>query len=238
MRRPASLAAAFVAPLTAVAVLIGLVTTAAPAAAGGPTSVLVVNYSGARAAAALTGSEAYAALERALEPYQQPTGETLPEAAFMESPVRLTWMIHDVTPWRIDAVVVQGKDVWVQTTMNLGTGVDLFESPTVRHRPKDATLLVATLTSLGVLGESTPAPGAAGRSPVGAGASADTPTAAPVAAPGLASVAPPGSVGPESPAGVPWWVLVTTVALALGLGVAGGRRVHDRGVRRSAARRV
>lgn len=224
MRRLATLASALIAPLTAIAV----VTAAAPAVAGGPTSVLVVNYSGARAAAALTGSEAYAALERALDPYQQPTGETLPDAAFMEAEIRLTWMVHDVTPWRIDAVVVQGKDVWVETTMNLGTGADLFESPTVRHRPKDAALLMATLTSLGVLGvspEATPAP------------VADTVAGHEPGTPG-GSVSSNGSNGSNGSDGVPWWALVMTAVLALGLGVAGGGRVRARGGRRSTARQA
>ena len=88
MRRLAPLAAAVVA--TAL-----LVTVAPPAAAGGPTSVLAVDYSGSRAAGALTGSTAYANLEKALDAYNTPTGDAMPAASFMDSQVRLTWLIHD-----------------------------------------------------------------------------------------------------------------------------------------------
>ena len=179
-----------------------LVAGAPPASAGGPTSVHVVNYVGSRASAALTGSAHYANLEKALDPYERPTGDELAPAAFMDTQLRLTCMIHDVTPWRVDAVSIDGSDVWVETSMDPGTGKSLFETPAVRHRPADADLLIATLTSLGVLGEVHPG-----------SSTAPSVTAAPRA------VTPAGA---STPGGVPWWATTTAAVLALGLGVGLG----------------
>ena len=109
MRRLAALATALATPLA----MALLVLAAPPASAGGPTSVLVVNYDGSRAAGALTGSTAYADLEKALDVYTPPTGDRTSPASFMATQIRLTWMIHDVTPWRVDAVINEGDDVWV-----------------------------------------------------------------------------------------------------------------------------
>jgi hypothetical protein len=138
---------------TAVAMLVVLVGAAAPASAGGPTSVIVVQYAGSRAAAALTGSPVYADLERALSPYDPPRGERTATASFMGTTLRLTWLIHDVTPWRIDGVVIDGNEVWVETAMSTNGTEDLFSIPSVRHRPADSALLLRTLRSLGVLGD-------------------------------------------------------------------------------------
>src|SRR6476469_6479772 len=187
MRRLTLLVAAVAAAL--------LVASAPPASAGGPTSVLAVDYDGSRAAGALTGSPAYANLEKALDAYNAPTGDAMPAASFMDSQVRLTWLIHDVTPWRVDAVIVDGGDVWVETSMNLADGKDLFQAPAVLHRPKDAALLLATLTSLGVYGDALPA-GTSTASPPVARRAAGAPVAVPVT-PGAGTAVPPG--------GVPWW---------------------------------
>jgi hypothetical protein len=221
MRRLAALAAALAAAL--------LVLSAPPASAGGPTSVLVVNYEGARAAGALTGSTAYADLEKALDPYTPPTGERTSPASFMATQVRLTWMIHDVTPWRVDAVIIDGDDVWVETAMDSGTGDGLFNVPSVRHRPRDPALLMSTLGALGVLGEK-PAgsarPEASAPAPAPDAAAADTVSAARTT--GAATGAPTATGSPVT-AAVPWWGTTAAAVLALGLGLVLGRRVRPRG---------
>jgi hypothetical protein len=207
MRRLAPLAAAAVAAALLVAV-------APPASAGGPTSVLAVNYSGSRAAASLTGSTAYANLEKALDAYNTPTGDAMPAASFMDSQVRLTWLVHDVTPWRVDAVIVDGDDVWVETSMSLADGKDLFQAPAVLHRPKDAALLLATLTSLGVYGDAQPA-GTSTASP---------PVARPAAAARAAVPVTRGTDTGVPTGGVPWWATTVAAVVALGLGIGLGRR--------------
>ena len=204
-------------PLLVAAVAVALLVVAAqPASAGGPTSVLVVDYDGSRAAGALTGSPAYADLEKALDAYNTPTGDAMPAASFMDSRVRLTWLVHDVTPWRVDAVIIDGDDVWVETSMNLADGKDLFQAPAVLHRPKDTALLLATLTSLGVYGDTRSSP-----------TSTSSPTPRPVAPARVAAVIPGTAVG-ATPGALLWSVTtaaaVLALGLALGLGVALGRR--------------
>ncbi len=196
-----------------VAALVGVVTVgASPAAAGGPTSVLVVNYDQSRANGALTGSPAYENLSRALDAMTEPVGETRPKDSFMSSQLRVTWLIHDVSPWRIDAIFINGKDVWVSTTMSYD-GASLFDKPAIWHRPADAALLVDTLTSLGVIGDAHPA------------------TATPRA---VASAAPVAQSAPATPSGSPaatsspWWLTMMAAIAALGLGFVVGRARRPR----------
>ncbi|WP_207555707.1 hypothetical protein [Intrasporangium flavum] len=207
MRRSRSLALLSAAVAAGLALLVG---AAPPASAGGPTSVLVVDYDGSRAGAALTGSAAYADLEKALSPYDPPSGDRTAPASFMGTNLRLTWMIHDVTPWRIDAVTVDRTDVWVETTMSVDGSTDLFSAPSVRHRATDAALLLRTLRSLGVLD---------GARPVVPGS-----VAAPAARSAAAASAAPSARGPVATAasGPPWPVTAGVAGLALVVGVVTG----------------
>ena len=206
MRRLVALGAT----LTALAAAV-LVVAAPPASAGGPTSVLVVNYDGSRAAGALTGSAAYADLEKALDPYTPPSGERTAPSSFMGTQIRLTWMIHDVSPWRVDAVTLDGKDVWVETIVDTGAGVLAPDTPAVRHRPKDSALLLATLRSLGVLGD---------RQPAASSRTEDSTQA--VAPPAARSSDSSGTQAGPASTGVPWWASGSAALLALGLGVGVG----------------
>ena len=114
----------------------GLFVLAAPAAvAGGPTSVLLANYETGRSAAALNGSAAYTELQSILGGESSPP-EQHPPAAIKESDpqVRLVWLIHDVSPWRIDNVHVVGADVWVESWFNTA-GTDPYAGSPTWHRP-------------------------------------------------------------------------------------------------------
>jgi hypothetical protein len=168
---------------------------------------MVVNYDGLRASAALTGTRAYEDLAAALDAFGQPSGESRPPASFMGTGLRITWLIHDVTPWRVDAVTVNGTDVWVSTSVS-HDGSNLFDAPAVWHRPKDADLLVGTLASMGVLDASKP-----GVTPQAAATVAQSPAARPAT-----SQAQPGVT-----AGAPWWVAVAIGVAALGAGLLLGR---------------
>jgi hypothetical protein len=204
VRTPRSLALLSAAVAAGLIVLAG---AAPPASAGGPTSVLVVDYEGSRAGAALTGSAAYADLEKALSPYEPPSGDRTAPASFMGTSLRLTWLIHDVTPWRIDAVTVDGTDVWVETTMSVDGSTDLFSAPSVRHRATDAALLLHTLRTLGVLD---------GARPIVPGS-----VAARAAAPAAAAPADRATGTPAS-AGLSWPVTAGVAGLALAVGVVTG----------------
>lgn len=95
----------------ALSALLGLPATAH---AGGPTSVLITQP-GAGAGALYYSDEAYDALVRLL-----PEGDTHGDAAppdYAGEGYQLTWMVHDVMPWRFDRLQLDSDgDVWVSTT--------------------------------------------------------------------------------------------------------------------------
>ncbi|GAA4068326.1 hypothetical protein GCM10022233_50130 [Streptomyces shaanxiensis] len=64
--------------------------------------------------------------------------------------VNVTWMIHDVTPWRLDQVfpLDDGRDVWIHTAANL----DRTRNGTW-HRADHPTQLRALLKGLGLMGK-------------------------------------------------------------------------------------
>ena len=85
--------------LIAVAALFVVVPDAAEA--GGPTSVLITDPGSGRAAGLYYESQAYAELERLLqegEPVRAPDGQ------LGVTSYTVTWMVHDVTPWRLQYV--------------------------------------------------------------------------------------------------------------------------------------
>lgn len=212
MRRLLALGAALAALL--------VVLVAPPASAGGPTSVLAVNYDRSRAAGALTGSAAYADLEKALDVYNPPTGDERGPASFMDTRLRLTWLIHDVTPWRVDAISIVGGDVWVETAVSPADGTSLFESPTVRHRAHDTGLLLRTLTRLGVYDGTTAganqSAGAAVSGPVGN--PIGNPIGNPDGNPDGNPAATPNSLSAPAASGLTWWAGAAGALLTLGLG--------------------
>ncbi|CUR59682.1 exported hypothetical protein [metagenome] len=82
--------------------------------AGGPTSVLVTQV-GTGAGGLYYSDEAYDALVRLL-PDGVTTGKAQPPG-YSGADYNLTWMIHDVTPWRWDRIHVDGDTAWVSTTV-------------------------------------------------------------------------------------------------------------------------
>ncbi len=185
----------------ALALIAGLFVLGVPSAvAGGPTSVLLANYETGRSAAALNGSDAYSELQAVLGTESPPAGTTPPAAVTAsEASVRLVWLIHDVSPWRIDNVHLVGSDVWVETYVNT-TGTDPYAGTPTWHRPERGDDLVASLTGLGVLGTGTSDTTATGGSKA------------------VAPVTVTDPVPAASTSGVPWLLAAT---LALG-GVIGG----------------
>ncbi len=146
------------AALTAALALI--VWAASPASAGGPTSVLVVSPESQETASAYCSDKAYSELERLLGPVGKGTRERPSEAVSASARrFNVTWLVHDVTPWRVDRVFMAeaGQDAWIHTAERFN------ESPNgLWHRAEDPTHLYKVLYSLGVMGERTsavPAPG-------------------------------------------------------------------------------
>jgi hypothetical protein len=126
------------------------------AVAGGPTSVLLANYETGRSAAALNGSHAYTELQSILGDENPPAQSSTPPSGVKDSGagVRLVWLIHDVSPWRIDNVHVVGPDVWVETFFD-PSGTDPYAGSPIWHQPARGADLVTSLTTLGVLGTGT-----------------------------------------------------------------------------------
>lgn len=121
--------------ILAVALLALVAVTGLPAAAhaGGPTSVLVTQP-GVSAAGLYYTDEAYDDL-LGLLPTEETRGKELPPGGGVA--YSLTWMVHDVMPWRIDRVSVHGDGTaWVATTFStdatagwqpVGEGTALFD---------------------------------------------------------------------------------------------------------------
>lgn len=178
------------------------------AVAGGPTSVLLVNYETGRSAAVLNGSAAYAELQSILGDEKLPTSAK-PPAGMRESgnaTVRMVWLIHDVNPWRVDHVYVQGKDVWVETFLDV-TGSDPYARTPIWHQPTRGADLTEALTTLGVVGTGTSAGGSAS---------------------GVAEVANDAATDPAqvaaSTTGAPWWLAAVLGAAGVVLGAVVARR--------------
>ncbi|MFD7702519.1 hypothetical protein [Streptomyces caelestis] len=133
---------------------------ASPAFAGGPTSVLVVSPESGETASLYYSDTGYAELERLLGPVGKGTRERPPETVSASSRlINVTWMVHDVTPWRVDRVFLTDadKDVWIHTAAHLS------DSPNgLWHRaehPSDVHKFLFTLDVMGKTAGTGPAPG-------------------------------------------------------------------------------
>ncbi|MGW2122458.1 hypothetical protein [Streptomyces sp. SM1] len=126
---------------------------ASPAAAGGPTSVLVVSPESQETASLYYSDADYTRLRRSLGPVGAGTRERPPEADSASARlINVTWMVHDVTPWRVDRIFLgdADEDVWIHTASQLHTS-----SNGVWHRAEDPMGLHKLLYGLGVKGERT-----------------------------------------------------------------------------------
>src|SRR6478609_793652 len=103
-----------VAVVLALAAAVGLPTASQ---AGGPTSVLITRP-GQSAGALYYDDAAYDAL-LGLLPADETRGEPLAPGGGVD--YNLTWMVHDVMPWRFDRVhVAPDGTAWVMTTFSAG----------------------------------------------------------------------------------------------------------------------
>lgn len=123
-----------------------------PASAGGPTSVLIVNPTTGAAAALYTTDADYMTLLRALEPAKDGLAEDSPRlSAGPGTPaVNITWLVHDVSVWRVDQVRLDLDGVWVSTnvTSSDGSGISWQGD---WHTAADPTAVQDVLDRLGIL---------------------------------------------------------------------------------------
>ncbi|MGW0904070.1 hypothetical protein [Streptomyces sp. NPDC002853] len=153
------------------AATLALVVAGAPqAVAGGSTSVLVVAPESGQSTALYRTAKEYAALEESLGylgadmgkgQREQPPGLAMSDG---RRQVTVTWMAHDVQPWRVDRAYpmatgsrnnADGNDsndskgadvVWIHTA------TDVASMKGVWHKAKDPARLTALFKKLGVLG--------------------------------------------------------------------------------------
>jgi hypothetical protein len=157
---------------------------ALPAHAGGPTSVLLSSPDNGKVVATGYEDKNYSELQELLD--TEPTGPADGIEHSGGTFIRATWLIHDMTPWRLDIIYPDAPGgPWIATTQSdLSTG-QLPDKP-VWHRAADDVKLVKLLVDLGLLhrgpndsdhfGGPTLLPQAPPQTPVEVAAVDDTPT--------------------------------------------------------------
>jgi hypothetical protein len=111
MRRPPAIAVLALWTLVALAGSVGL---SGPAGAGGPTSVLITQPGTGQATALYYDAGEYAELDELLTSAPGAAADAPSESSGKR--YTLTWMIHDVTPWRIDSVHIAGDGTALLST--------------------------------------------------------------------------------------------------------------------------
>lgn len=143
-----------IARLAAVVLALGAVLFAsAPASAGGPTSVLLVSPSTGRAEALHAMNEAYTTLMTQLAVEPVPAEGPGFEPGIGGDQVVVTWMVHDIQPWRVDRITFDddGLPEWINTVNSMGAQL-AYEDEGTWHRPADAQALADLLVDLGLVG--------------------------------------------------------------------------------------
>jgi hypothetical protein len=192
----------FRASLIVAALVVVSLTSSGPATAGGPTSALLsVPGEGKTASLYYTDPE-YDALARLVGiDGVTGTGEVDQSGRGHDNGpgVTVTWLIHDVTPWRVDHIYPDGKGApWIATQVAVEGGTT-WDSPVVWHQPESGDELMVLLDKLGV-GEA-----ARGADDFSGVAGAPVPPSAEPAADEQARAEPSGLAGI-------WWALGGLVA--------------------------
>ena len=206
------------AAIIALTVLMLCLLGARPAAAGGPTSVLLVAPATGRTASLYSGNgngdyETLAELVGAFRADGVGAEDGSRTSHEQGTSITLTWLAHDVAVWRVDRVFLDAPGgPWISTQTVDGSG-DIWDKPATWHKAERGGELAALLDRLGV------------------GPRARTqPPASPAAV-----AAPPGGAGavtrpsPPDGNGVIWGAAGLTLGAALALaGVGASRLVRER----------
>lgn len=123
--------------------VLSLAFAAGPAAAGGPTSVLLVRADSSNAASLYYTDADYATLSELVGANSQrgllgklDSSGTVHDVG---SGVTLTWLIHDVAVWRVDRVYLDAEGgPWIATQLVMNDSGNVYDSPTVWHTATDA----------------------------------------------------------------------------------------------------
>jgi hypothetical protein len=123
-----------------------------PASAGGPTSALLSVPGEGRTASLYYTDDAYEELSELLGVTGVSGAEDTSGLGHeIGIGVTVTWLIHDVTPWRVDRIYLEGVGApWVATqVMDSETG-SIWDSPVTWHQPEAGKELALLLDRLGV----------------------------------------------------------------------------------------
>ncbi|MFI6338596.1 hypothetical protein [Streptomyces sp. NPDC050535] len=211
MRRIRELVAALGALALAVVVVL---LSASAATAGGPTSVLVVSPESEETAALYYSDKEYGELQRLLGEATSGSLEEPPGLGVGSGrQINVTWLIHDVSPWRVDRVYPDtegGGAVWIHTANDVPESTNGYW-----HKAEQPDKVRALFKTLGVLGESSGAgPGAIYPAPWQT-ADAAAPAPAPTPTPTDQSVATAAAGTPGD--GTDWWWAIPGAAAGAAL---------------------
>ncbi|MER7661329.1 MULTISPECIES: hypothetical protein [unclassified Streptomyces] len=203
--------------LAALATVLALSWVLAPSAvAGGPTSVLVTSPESGETASLYNSDAQYGSLLKLLG--EGPTkGQTdrppSLDMALGTRQINVTWMIHDVQPWRVDQVYPGDRAglVWIHTATNLETQQGYW------HQARQPAELTTLFTKLGLMGEKSSGAGVAQFPPAWGGEQQRAPEPADAAGAGSAGASAAAARASDGTEGW-WWAipgLVGGAALAL-----------------------
>lgn len=144
--------------LAALIAVMALTWVFAPSAmAGGPTSVLIASPESAETASLYYSDEEYDELSKqlggegmgSLPKGQQKRPQSL-DSAMGSRQINVTWMAHDVHPWRLDRAYPSAdtSKIWIHTSTDM-TGTETG----VWHKAEQPAALRALLEKIGVMGE-------------------------------------------------------------------------------------
>ena len=192
---------------------------AGPAAAGGPTSVLLVVPGQGRTSSLYTGQADYETLGGLVGAFGDTgatteSGKDVDHAAGTE--VTATWLIHDVSVWRVDRIYPDAPGgPWIASQTSFDGSGDIWSSPVQWHTATQGKVLMGLLTRLGLLG----------------GSPAEPADVAPPASPAAVTPTAPSATEPaaaDGPSGPVWCVagLALGVALTVATLRVAARRRH------------
>ncbi|WP_243058064.1 hypothetical protein [Nocardioides sp. SR21] len=172
------------AAITAV-LLTAVLALASPASAGGPTSAILSVPGEGRTASLYYTDAAYEQLSGLVGATGVPPGTVDDSGATHETgtPVTVTWLIHDVQPWRVDRIYLNADGgPWIATQqMDVESG-EIWDSPVVWHQPTSGKELALLLDQLGVGQDARAAGDSDGVAEAPAPAAAEPPAAEPAPA--------------------------------------------------------
>ncbi|WP_405724070.1 hypothetical protein OG607_17235 [Streptomyces sp. NBC_01537] len=175
---------------------------AGPAAAGGPTSVMLVAPGSGNATAIYATSSDYQALAEATGT-DIGAGTTMEPSSLGDREITATWLIHDVSVWKVDRIYPEAAGgIWIRTSGGSG-------SDGLWHRSPREEALGSLLSRLGLLSGDTGPGLSAPDYPVG---SATQPAET---KPAAAQAAEP------APSGTTWWPALPGLAAGTALGCGG-----------------